>query len=548
MSKSKVFFVCRLMPVAALLLQACGGDGGGGGGAGGAGGLATDAGPSGGGGGEVTGGAGGAQIGGSGGAPVVEPDAAVNGGSGGAPVVEPDAAVPPPAVLNESCDDAAANGVTLALDAADATQGTLSPVATAQRYFILSQGGADPALGTAVALFTDAKPAEDEFSAAYPDLVVTLYARQGGQWAPVAQNDDPEPRFSNDSELFTRLPASEDGRYCVRVAECTSVFGEAGCAPAADITHDGFAVRALAFGAELQEAEPNEDAASATPIAYTPTGMGGYYRIVEMGASAAPADVDTWSFNVPVDAFSGLDNSAGEVAGACGFSFFRPGVDGNGSSAASGLIASVADAADPLTLLARTDVFANPTALAEISFRCRAGGSYLFSVARTPEAAVGENDFYFWNHVLTGTNPLEAESRAGGALDANNTGASAEALVVQPRDDGSASYFVEGAIDHDGDADFFSVEVPAGTTKFSASCAGQRIGSGVRGLTLRAFTGADPSVPVDGATATESAAEDLGITDADITGNTGLVLSITAASLEPGIRGAGYRCGFHFAP
>lgn len=535
---------CRLLPVTVLLLQACGGDDGGGG----AGGAAGDASLTGGAGGEVVGQPDAAVNGGTGGAPVTEPDGAVGVEPDAAVAVEPDAAVAPPPLLNGSCDDAAANTVTLALDAADATQGTLSPVATAQRYFILTQGEGDPAPGSAIALFTDAKPAEDEFAAAYPDLVVTLYARQGGQWAQVAQNDDPEPRFSNDSELFTRLPASEDGRYCVRVAECTAVFGAEGCAPAADITNDAFALQAVNLRPELQEAEPNDDAATASPLGYQPIDTGGYYSVVESGNFGAPTDVDVWAFSVPADVFTDFDPSAGEVAGACRFEFFRPGADGSGSTAAAGVLASVADAADPLTPLARTDVFADPAIPAEVGFRCVAGGNYVFSVARSPDAAVGANDFYFWRHALTQTNPIEAEGRAGGTPDANNTGATAEALVAVQNDDGSVSYFVEAAIDHADDADYFSVEVPAGMTKFSAACGGQRIGSGVRNLTLRTFTGADLSVPVDGATATESAAEDLGLTDVDIAGNTGLVLAITAQSLDPGVRGAGYRCGFHLSP
>lgn len=85
-------------------------------------------------------------------------------------------------------------------------------------------------------------------------------------------------------------------------------------------------------------------------------------------------------------------------------------------------------------------------------------------------------------------------------------------------------------------------------TKFGAGCAGEQNGSGVRGLTLRTFTGADLSVPVDGATATRDAVAELGLTDVDITGNAGLVLSVTAGSLDPGVRSGGYRCGFHLSP
>lgn len=484
MSKPRGFFACRLLPTTVLLLQACGGDGGGGGGS--------------------------------------------AGGAGGA--------------------GADAAGITLTLGAADAMQGTLSPVTTAQRYFILKDGEGDPAPATAVVLFADAKPPEDEFSTAYPDLVVTLYARQGGQWVQAAQNDDPEPRFSNDSELFTRLPASEDGRYCVRVAECNAVFGEAGCAPAADITHDGFALHGGALNAALQETEPNDDPASAAPIEYTPTGAGGYYSVVEMGSSGAPTDLDTWSFGVPLDAFAGLDNGVGEVAGTCGFTFFRPGPDGNGSTATSGVSALVVDTAEPPTVIAITDVFADPGMPAEVNFRCRAGGSYLFGVSRTPDAVLGANDFYFWRHGFSQSNPLEGEAHTGGAPDTNNLGATAEALVPVQNDDGSVSYFVEGAIAHEGDADFFSVEVPPGLTKLGAACAGQRMGSGVRGLTLRTYTSADLGTPVDGATATESPGAEIGLTDVDITGNAGLVLSVTAATLDPGVRSGGYRCGFHLTP
>lgn len=346
MSKSKVFFACRLLPVTVLLLQACGGDGGGGGG-GGTGGEATDASPSGGAGGEVVGGSDAAVNGGSGGDPVGEPDAAVGVEPDAAVGVEPDAAVAPP-VPNESCDDAAANAVTLALDAADATQGTLSPVATAQRYFILTQGGADPAPGTAVVLFTDAKPAEDEFLGRLPGpgrhalrpagRAVDAGGAERQSRAPVLQRQ----RALLQPPGFGRRPVLRPRRRVhVRVRGRGLRAGRR--------HHPRWlrGVRGVALRPDLVESEPNDDAASASPVEYTPTGMGGYYSVVEMGASGSPTDVDVWSFSVPVDAFAGLDNGAGEVAGACGFSFFRAGVDGSGSSAAAGVIASVADSADP---------------------------------------------------------------------------------------------------------------------------------------------------------------------------------------------------------
>ena len=537
--------VWRLLPFTVLLLQACGGDDDDGAGAGG---QAADSGPSGGASGEVTGQADAAVVGGGDAAPVRDRDAATSVEPDGTVVVEPDAAVATP-IPNETCDDAAANGIALVLGSAEGVQDTLTPVATAERFFILAQdGGGDPAPGTSIVLFTDAKPADDEFSVAHPDLVLTLYARQGGQWSQIAQNDDPEPRVSNDSALFSRLPPSEDGRYCVRIAECTVVFGSENCAPAADITNDAFALQAFSVPPELQEAEPNDDAATASPVEFMPADEGGYFNIVAAGVSATPTDVDVWSFSVPVDAFVDLGGDAGEVAGACRFGFFSPGADGNGSSATAGVNAAVADAADPLTPLARTDVFADPANPAEVSFRCQAGGSYVLSISRAPDAAAGANDFYFWRHALTETNPIEAEGRAGGAPDGNNIGAMAEALTPVQNDDGSVSYFVEGAIDHADDLDYFSVEVPAGMTKFGAGCEGQRIGSAVRNLTLRTFTNPDLSASVDEATATESALEAAGFLDVDVAGNTGLILAVTAQSLDPGIRGAGYRCGFHLSP
>ena len=70
------------------------------------------------------------------------------------------------------------------------------------------------------------KAEETPFDPYVIDTVLTLY---DASQQPIAQDDTPTPRTSDDAQLFTILPA--DGAYYVRVAECWSLSSDgAGCA------------------------------------------------------------------------------------------------------------------------------------------------------------------------------------------------------------------------------------------------------------------------------------------------------------------------------
>lgn len=447
--------------------------------------------------------------------------------------------------LDNSCDDAMANDITLVIGDPSPAGLTLEPIDTDEDYFILKAAdGSAPKAGTVLNFQSDAKPQSNEFDPSYPDLVMTLYKKEGGKWVQFAQNDDPFPRFSNDSSVDTILPTSENDEYCVRMTECNVAFG-GGCAPPADILLYDYAVGAGVIDPTLKsiadEKEPNDTDMTATPVEYEKNMQGKYYLSLQWGAYSSASDVDVWKFNLPVDAAM----SDGKDRVMCNFDFLPSGVDGNGSTATSGVIAYVASAADPATKLAEVDVMASMTPAA-ISFPCTTGTDYLLFMTRAAGATAGTDDFYFMYHNGSGSNPLEAESLPMGMPDTNNTSAMAEALtgVANGMDQ---SFFVEGDINHDGDVDYFSVDVPADKKTVSVACSGQRMGSGVRGLNVTVY-GADGTTPIAGASGTESAMADIFIQQKMIGANAKLVVKVSVASLDPTIKGTGYRCGIHLVP
>ncbi|MDI3288064.1 hypothetical protein [Polyangium sp. 15x6] len=430
---------------------------------------------------------------------------------------------------NISCDTAAE----LFLDD-PGLQDTLDPI-DADEDFYKFKG----AKGQAILISTDAKPPQDEFDNTYPDLVLTLYKKQGGQWVQIAENDDPYPRSSNDSALYTILPASDDDEYCMRVTECNVwVGGAPGCAPSADITTYDYAVGAGILDASLEsiaaETEPNDAAEQATAVEYSKNPQSGnYYLSLQWGGYSSATDVDIWKFNVPADAVTVMGDRP-----VCNFDFYAGGTAGSGSTATSGVIAYVTTAADPTKKIAQVDVTAAATP-SQIAVPCELGTDYLFFMTRKTGSTAGENDFYFVNHGGTGSNPLEA-----GPNDAIDM---PEALKATPNGT-TTSYFVDGDLDAaPTDIDYYSVDVPAGSATISVACGGQRSGSGLRGLKVSVLGAND--MPITGGIGTESETKDLFLQDVNIpAGVTSLKVKIEASSQDAEVASTFYRCGMHVAP
>jgi len=431
---------------------------------------------------------------------------------------------------NKDCDSAEI----LALDD-PGLQDTLDPIDTDSDYFRFV---GEP--GKAILLSTDAKPPQDEFDPTYPDLVLTLYKKEAdGTWTQIAENDDPFPRSSNDSALYTILPASQDNEYCMRVTECNVwVGGAAGCAPSADITTYDYAVGGGILDPSLDsiadEKEPNDEAMTATPIEYSKNMQSGnYYVSLSWGGYSSASDIDVWSFNVPADAVAMPKGRT-----ICNFDFYPGGVDGSGSTATQGVMAHVTTAADPATKIAEIEVTASATP-AQISMPCDAATDYLFFMTRKAGSMAGANDFYFMNHVATDSNPLE--------MGPNDDIMMPEALTATPNGT-TTSYFVDGDLDMAPmDIDYYSVDVPMGVAQISVACGAERSGSGLRGLKVSILGAND--MPIMNGIATESATKDLFIQGAAIPGGTSsLKIKIEAGQQAADVTSTFYRCGIHLSP
>lgn len=418
---------------------------------------------------------------------------------------------------------------------------TLDPIDKDDDYYVFTG-----TKGQVLTFITDAKPTSDEFDTTYPDLVMTLFRKVNGQWVQFAENDDPTPRSSNDSSVNTILPASEgdSNQYCVRITECNVWVGQPGfCAPSADILNYDYALGVVEIDPTLKsiaaEVEPNNDAATATAVEYDKNAQGNYYLSLQWGMVDPETDIDVWSFTVPTDA------KVQDGRATCNFDFLPGGDTGNGSTLSTGLIAYVTTAADPLVKLAETDVLAGKEA-ASVSMPCTFGENYLLFVTRPANSTKGENDFYFTYHNGGGSNPLEAEAQPGAMQGTNETAATAEALTAVPNGT-TTSFFVEGDIQAAADVDFFNVDVPAGTATVSVACSGQRLGSGVRGLSATVYK-ADGTTMITGGTGTETAADDILISQKSVGAETKLKIKVAAASLDANVKGTGYRCGIHLSP
>jgi hypothetical protein len=154
-----------------------------------------------------------------------------------------------------------------------------------------------------------------------------------------------------------------------------------------------------------------------------------------------------------------------------------------------------------------------------------------------PGGGAGTNDFYIFTHQPTGSNPPESEP--------NDTLGAPETLVAQPNGV-LASAFIEGdqgAVS--ASEDYYRLDVPANLDLFSAACAAQRVGSGLRALTITVYAGSDQSV-LD-TSVPEGDTEDLSVSDIDVMGETFVVVGITSGTPSVEVLSRFYQCGFHFS-
>ncbi len=499
------------------MITACGGDSSGGGNTGGA--------STGGTGGNLIGGAGGTGggLGGSGGSVGGSGGSGGSGGTGGA---KPDG--------NDTKETA--TQAKIGTDPQkDSIQGALDPIDKDQDWYKF-----DGKKGQAISILTDAKPAAsagDPFDPTYVDLVITVYDSTGKQ---IAEQDDPDPRSSNDPFMLTVLPA--DGTYFVRVVECTAweKGGPSKCAPMAKITKKNYVlyISGLTFSeaGEVKETEPNDTDAQASPVTYkATTTAGSYYLSTMLGTFSSATDVDVWSFKVPadvtVDAGARLNGSLYTQKG---------GTTGNGSTTSPSEVWIAAKSA-PTVILAHVD-FSKVDADGNgqtIDVPLTAGTDYLAFYKRVT-APTGGNDFYFDLSGFGGGNPVEKQEAANDVL------ATAEVLTMPSATQNS--YFVEGDLISTTDVDHFSVVVPVqGADTVSVACGAQRSGSGLRNFTINLLKG--DSSAITGGTVVEAADKNAVLQDLTTpSGETKLIVKLNATSQDANIKGTYYRCGIHFRP
>jgi hypothetical protein len=375
--------------------------------------------------------------------------------------------------------------------------------------------------GQLVGLFVTAQGTAAAFDPTYIDTIVTLY---NNAQTPIAENDDPAPRFSNDSEILTVLPYT--GKYYVSVTECWTRFQNL-CAPPIDKLETAYELNVFDLDPTLegvvQSTEPDNVPANANAMEYN-NQNGQYLLTYAYGGFQSTADVDVFTVSLPLD----ISVPAGDRA--VGYFHFMPdGPMGGGSTTPLGTI-SLLNAAT-LAPFARVD----GTLTDEMSPPIPLGQDY-FLVVQHPGGASGTNDFYVFKHYGGGSNPLESNEAGNNAL------AGAEPLSLNA---GTTSYFIEGDIISISDIDNFSVAVPAGSTKVSVACGAERSGSGLRNFTVSLRKTDNTQI----ASKVEAAAVEASLIDIAVpAGANTLIVRMSAGAKDAAVTSTFYRCGIHFAP
>jgi hypothetical protein len=381
-------------------------------------------------------------------------------------------------------------------------------------------------------------PANTDDDLGYIDTFIELY---DANQKLIATNDDRYPRRNTDSEIVTVLPAK--GTYYVKILEwCTSPTKDATACnqdyfeSLLNLDYTVFATVLDPTKDVVLEKEPNDSAATASPIAATETTTkGSYYLTIAEGKLPMSSDSDWYSLTIPA-------NLTVDATSRAHIGFLNPwgGTAGNGSDVKVGLV-DVIDATT-MAVVGSLDLSGEPGAAAgraDLSVPVTKGGNYLLKVKHGGMEADGQGQFYFMYQTLGGGNPLETAELT------NSLPATPEVIASSAT---PGSYFVEGNLAV-GDTDYFKVAT-LGEATISIACAAQRGGSGLRGFTTTVYNGSDGTTPVAMGAATETASKDLFIDHIAVpAGQTDLVIKV-AATLPQDVTNTGtyYICGFHVGP
>lgn len=383
--------------------------------------------------------------------------------------------------------------------------------------------------GQALFILTQAQGSSLAFDPDTINTVITLYDENQVQ---IAENNDRQPQGSNDSELFTILPAT--GKYYLRVTECWSLFSSSTCSGPEDKSNTTYSLSVIALDPTAAGNIEDDESLPNVPVTFSKSSSG-YYLSVIYGTYTDATDVDVFSMTIPADA---VNPPAGTRTTITEY-LLRSGKNGNGSTTSIGRV-YVTDAADatntPIAMLNATD-FSNRTPRLQppLDF----SKDYLLWVER-PAGMVGTNDFYFLLHGQGYSNPLEADD-AG-----NDMPAGAEVLTL---DNNGVSYFIEGDFTSDTDVDHYAVSAPSGTMQVAFACTAHRSGSGARGF-LGELHYTDPSTMMDKllVNSLESAQNDAFTNYVNLpAGVTDLVFKVAVTKpQDPNVSSSFYRCGVHF--
>jgi len=416
--------------------------------------------------------------------------------------------------------------------------GELSPIGDADYYKISGSKG------QAVALIVAAQELEGAaFDPSFPDTFMTLLDKDGKE---LALNDDPDPRWSNDSQIFTLLP--EDGDYFVRIEECWTYKNahpentQISCAPPEDkpnTAYQFFAYSIEVGDSIVRDEEKGNDASSATTVTYKKNDNGQYFIDQIFGLFETKGDVDVFAFRP-------ADQAVPNGRPTAYFDTMQPGIPGNGSTSKTGKI-YITSAADPTVRIAEISgelslSIAPPLPLDQ---------DYLFFVEH-PGQDLGPNDFYFIQHYVASSNDLEAETVT--TLGSNDDWSKAEAVEAsQGSTDTVVRYYLEANISNAGsgtpDVDYFKFAIPStlpAGSKMMAGCVGNYVGSGLDKLTVELLdsdgtTSLGTAKELPGATFADS--KDAGVYDVTVpAGATELGLKVTAEG-QTAVTSDYYRCG-----
>lgn len=440
-----------------------------------------------------------------------------------------------------------ASGTAIEIDGDGLNEDEIQDADTDEDFFTF-----DATAGQALFLFVDAKPATDEFEDGYIDSVLTLFGPDGQQYA---LNDDPIPRNSQDSELYTVIPA--DGKYCIKV-EHFCHFAPDDCAGAAPVTDGAFGVYVASLDpADESVIEHDEtlDATTGTPMEYLKnpmSGIGQYYVSVAYGDFASASDPDSFIVNAPDDLPCDANGTPCAQTIAAGtqrintnIDVFPVGTEGNGSTVPVGLV-YLTTVEDTTTRIAQLDATKlDPVFGLTLTAPVDPALQYRLFVTSPAGAAIGANPFYVLVHTNGGSNPLEQETATE-----NSTFATAETLEGVPLTTGYTGYFIAGDL-ADGDADYFKFDnaTMAATDVLRAVCSGQRSGSGLRDLKFTIYEAnesldiADSTVETDEAEATIGA-ENEGVVVSP--NEPTFTIKIEAGPGDVAVSGRFYQCGISF--